>query len=358
MTRTPAPTGDAELDEALREAALQWRLDFEVPPMPLLDSGSQPLEVHPSARLRWTRPVLVAASIIALGAVAAVVISAARPTGQVAGPSVSAGPSLSARTSLSSGPVTSQAPAPDPVWPVPGLQTLDILDGTPPPSITIGGSVYRMASATPPVDVVTDSDHPNFLGVTPQSNASPCFGIATRIYLDRTSSGTITLSEASYQREGISGPCPEMAVLSGPKYGLAPYAIAGQKLVAAGSDAALQHVDLADYHAPRYLPDGYELSSSLGLASAWGSGKPPGSRVDRVLTLHRQPSTKDITLTWQDPAVGNAAAPRPSTASRVIACATRILTADLAVTACGNTIDPQRPVTVAELQRVVDSIPD
>lgn len=199
------------------------------------------------------------------------------------------------------------------------------------------------------------------LSVSPQSNASPCDGNATRIYLDRTSSDTITVTVTvtTYQRDSdITEVCPAILVLSGPKYGLAPYPIAGQKLVTAGSDVALQHVDLADFRAPRYLPGGYDLGSSFGLASARGSGRPPGSQVRRVLSAHQQPATKDITLTWQDPAVDSTAAPRPSMKSQVIACATRVLRSDLAVTACSNTVDPQQPVSVAELQRVVDSIPN
>lgn len=310
MTRTPAPADYTDLDLALREAAEQWGLAFEVPPMPLLDGDPQQLEAGAPVRMRWTSPVLVAASIVALGAVAALVISVALPTDRSARPSVSAGHSLSTEAVISS-----QAPAQEPAWPVPGLQTLDILDGTPPPTIRIGGFVLSLSSTDSPTYVVTDSDHPDFLSVTPQSDASLCNGNATRIFLERTSSGTIIVTEATYHSDNTE-PCPAVLVLPGPKYGLTPYPIAGQKLVTAGSDVALQHVDLADFRAPRYLPGGYDLGSSFGLASARGSGRPPGSQVRRVLSAHQQPATKDITLTWQDPAVDSTAAPRPSMKSR------------------------------------------
>lgn len=245
MTRTPAPADHSDLDLALREAAEQWRADFEVPPMPLLGSSSQPIEAPAPARLRWTRPVLVAASIIALGALTAAVISVAQPGDRVAEPAISVSPVTS------SSPISSSGESGDEhAWPAPVGGDLVIGEGTPPPSVVIDGTVMILDSTEAPNNLVIDSHHPNFVGVTGMDYRSPC-GSVTRIYLDRIAADSITVTAALYRADFTKAiTCDLRTHRPVPLLGSAPYPLKGNTLIVSGTHVTLPHIDLADYRPP------------------------------------------------------------------------------------------------------------
>lgn len=359
MTRTPAPADHPAMDLALREAAEQWRSVFEVPRMPLLDGNSQPIGAYVPARLHWTRPVLVAASIIALGAVAAIVISTARPADRVAGPSVSTAPTASgspSTTSDSSTTPSSSSPS-ETSWPTTNSGDLVITEGPPPPTITMGGVVLKLKSTGSPSALVVDSAHPTFLSVAGRNDPSPCEYV-TRVFLDRNDPDTVTVTGAMYSPEFRPGKwCDAMARSDRPLQGTAPYPIAGLTPVAPRTHAEMPHVDLADYPAPRWVSSGFTLGPTFSVEFASGS-RSSVSRFDRRLSpVTGDPENGSIRLTWQNPGTGITSAAAPSVPTEVIRCATRTLRTDLAVTACSSSVDPRQPISQAELQRVVDSIP-
>ncbi|MEJ7648554.1 MAG: hypothetical protein WKF57_05800 [Nakamurella sp.] len=348
MTRIPAPSGDADLDLALREAADQWRLDFEVPPMPLLDSGSQPLGSRAPTRLRWTRPVLVAASIVLLAAAASVVVSTARADRDTAG-----APSSAANT-------TSKVSVPQRsrTWPVAQAGgPLVVQVGSPPASITLGGTTMALLSTGSSPWVVVDSERPNFVRIFGSRDLGGDCCSATWLYLDQSAPGTVTVTLASYGPELKGQTCPAFAHLGGPLDGEAPFPMAGQKRITGSTGDPVQTVDLTDYRAPQYVPAGFILSAWVTVQSVL-QGSPREFFVRRAIAPPPGPSATGISLTWQRADAENpVAAVRPSW-SQVDLCASRLLARGISVSACDTSQDPQHAIPTAELRRVVDSIPN